>query len=237
MTTSRRGLLIGVAGLAAIAWSWQRFGVEKVNLTFEPIPGLDGWRRASTGAISGSGSATNAVFLGLEENTVEPLARAQLCETLYASAESGVPIAVFTDINCPNCRSLEAKLEVRRSGLSLTYLQLPLLGEGSEAAARVAIAAEVLSGVPAEPPRGLRGTGLSALVRHHAERSGLTVETLNNALTSPEVETRLTTHRRAAETLGVFGTPSMTIGQTLVIGDIPTAVLDQLLTTIEPVCS
>lgn len=236
MTRSRRGVLIGAAGLAAIAWSWQRFGVEKVNLAFEPIPRLDGWRQARTGSVSLGGSATNAVFLGIGEESATPLPPEALCETLYANGQPGLPIAVFTDINCPNCRSLEAKLDTRKDGLSIRYLQLPLLGPGSETAARVAIASEILSGIPAEPPRNLRGSGLQALLRAHAERTGLEVDELRAEMDTPAVDARLAIHRGAAETLGIFGTPAMTIGKTLVIGDVSSETLDELLAMAHPAC-
>ncbi len=236
MTTSRRRVLIGAAGLAAIAWSWQRFGVENVNLAFEPIRGLDGWRQARTGSVSLGGNATTAVFFGIGEESATPLPPEALCDTLYTSLRPGLPVAVFTDINCPNCRSLEAKLGTRREGLSIRYFQLPLLGPGSEVAARAAIASELLSGVPAEPPRNLRGSSLASVIRAHAERTGLETEELREEMDKPAVDARLAIHQGAAEALGIFGTPAMTIGRTLVIGDVPPETLDELLGMVHPEC-
>ena len=45
-----------------------------------------------------------------------------------------------------------------------------------------------------------------------------------------EVARRLLNSRRAAETLGLFGTPGLTWGKTLVIGAIDRATLDEVLT-------
>ncbi len=175
------------------------------------------------------GSATDAVFLGIGEDRSDPLPPDQLCATLYPTGPNRRPVAVFTDINCPNCRSLEAKLDARRDTLRVTYLQLPLLGPGSELAARVAVASEVLSGMPAEPPKALRGSGLAALIRYHANRTGLDPAKLEESLDHPDVTVRLARHRAAADTLGVFGTPALTIGKTLVMGDIPADTLDDIL--------
>ena len=233
---SRRGLLLGLAGLSAMAWGWQRFVHRAQPLRFAPIEGLPGWRRAETVAVSG-GSGPDAVFLGIGEAANPSLSPDRLCETLYANPGPGLPIAVFTDINCPNCKSLEAKLAARADQLSVTWLQLPLLGPGSEAAARVAIAAELLSGKSSEPPLALRGRGIGPVIRHHASRVGLDPEILNEEMDKPQVTARLRLHLGAAETLGIWGTPAMTIGQTLVMGDVASETLDALIATDHPVCA
>ena len=232
---SRRGLLLGLAGLSAVAWGWQRFGVREAALKFQPIPDLPGWRLAETGAVSGGG-ATDAVFLGIGDETSKPLAPEILCETLYSRPGPGVAVAVFTDINCPNCRSLEAKLAARTDGLTLTWLQLPRLGPGSVVAARVAVAASLLGGVPPSPPGALRGTGVASLVRFHAARARIAPEALEAEVDSLRVTEILEIHAGAAETLGVWGTPAMTIGKTLVMGDMSEDRLDQLLEMEHPAC-
>ncbi len=233
---SRRGLLLGLAGLSAVAWGWQRYIHRTPELSFLPISGLPGWRQAETGAISG-GSTMDAVFLGIGEDVVTPLPPERLCDTIYTATGTGRPLAVFTDINCPNCRSLEAKLATRANQLSISWLQLPLLGPSSVAAARVSIASQLLSGAPSAPPQTLRGNGMSALIRHHAERTGLAPATLTHEIDSPRVTAILSTHASAAETLGVWGTPAMTFGKSLIMGDVATEVLDQLLVMDHPVCA
>lgn len=232
---SRRGLLLGLAGLSAVAWSWQKFRRSEQSLSFVPISGLPGWQRAETGAVS-RGSATDAVFLGLGDDTIVPLPPEKLCETLYPRPGAGLPVAVFTDINCPNCRSLETKLAARRDRLSITYLELPLLGPLSEAAARVSIAAHLLSGMPSEPPHSLRGAGISAVIDFHAKRTGLDPAILGDKMDLPAVDAFLALHASTAEALGVWGTPAMTIGKTLIMGDVSSATLDALLETDHPIC-
>ncbi|MCV6593842.1 MAG: hypothetical protein OIF48_12875 [Silicimonas sp.] len=227
---SRRGLLIILAGLVALAWGWPQINPRDTALRFAPIKGLPGWQSAETGALSGG--AADAVFLGLGDTPLPPLAAKDLCATLFPAPRTR--LAVFTDINCPNCRSFEAKLAAR--DLAITWLQLPLLGPGSETAARVAIAAETLSGQPAAPPRALRGTGVEALLRHHGKTTGLVPQTLKEEAHSPRTDAILTRHERAADTLGVYGTPAFVIGKTLVLGDLSEPRLDALLALDHAAC-
>ncbi len=233
---TRRDLLLGLAGLGAVAWGWQRYLDRQIEPSFSPLPGLPGWRQLDTGTVS-AGSPGDAVFLGIGESAPAPLPAENLCDLLYATPGRGLPVAVFTDINCPNCRSLESKLATRRDALAITWLQLPLLGPQSEAAARAAIAAEVLSGRPGEPATALRGTGLLPVIRYHARRAGLEETAVAKAMEAPEVTAILERQIAAAETLGIYGTPAMTIGKTLVMGDVPLATLDRLLTMDHPVCA
>ena len=65
--TSRRGLLIGLGGLVAIAWGWQRFGVNRGMAKRTEIDGLPGWSKIETGAVTAlGGSATGAEAVPLQ---------------------------------------------------------------------------------------------------------------------------------------------------------------------------
>ncbi len=234
MATSRRNLLFGVAGLAAIAWGWQRFGVRRERLAFSPINGLDGWRRAEAGGLSlGRGSATSSVFLGIGEEGVPPLPASALCAALYQSAASPV-IAVFTDFFCPNCRILEARLEARLADapdISLVWHQLPLLGPSSVRAARAAAAAGLQGGYDAFRRRLITAPFRPTVnfFGETAEAVGLNGNQLIADMDGPEVAGRLLASHRAAETLGIYGTPAFAIGRTLVMGAVQGDTLDQLL--------
>ncbi len=200
-------------------------------MEFAPIPGLDGWRKTQSGGLTApEGNATAAVFAGLGAETIEPLAPAKLCSTLYRNRDGGVPIAVFTDFFCPNCRTLEARLAAR-SDLAITWHQLPLLGPASEVVARALIAADFQDGYVAlrdqllsAPFRPLLQTLLEAAI--HA---GLDAERLAVDMQQSAVAQRLTLSHSTAETLRVWGTPSFTIGRTLAIGALDNNQLDQLI--------
>lgn len=234
MTTSKRNLLILLAGLSAIAWGWQRFGVRREQLTFSPIRGLDGWRVGVAGGLSQSqGSATSAVFLGLGEESVSPLPESDLCAALYGEGSSPA-VAVFTDFFCPNCRVLEARLEARLAtlpGVRLVWHQLPLLGPSSERAAQAAAAAELQGGYDAFRRRLITAPfrPTASFFGETAEAVGLDGNRLIADMEGSEVARRLLTSRRAAETLGIYGTPAFAVGKTLVMGAVQSDTLDQLL--------
>ena len=232
--TNRRSLLLLGAGLAAIAGGWQFWVHRPRPLAFSPIEGLPGWRRLSTDRITGSGgSATDAIFLGIDDgDTMPPLPADTLCETLYPKQTTGIPAAVFTDVNCPNCASLEIKLKARSNRLALNWHDLPILGRSSEIAARAMIAGELQSNsadfrqrIMNTSPGRLTPPGLHRLATAH----DLDPDRLLKDMSSPEVSATLQTTRRAAQTLGVWGTPGFTIGRTFVLGDMPAHILDQLI--------
>lgn len=232
--TNRRALLLLGAGLAAVAGGWQFWVSRPTPLAFEAIEGLPGWRRMASGRITGSaGTATDAIFLGIDEgDTLPPLPEDMLCSTLYPKPSKGIPAAIFTDVNCPNCASLEAKLNARRDRLDLNWHDLPLLGPSSETAARAMIAGDLQSkgavfrqAIQSTSPGRLTPPGLYRLATNH----DLNPDQLLKDMSSPEVNERLQVTRRAAQTLGVWGTPGFTIGRTFVLGDMPAHVLDQLI--------
>lgn len=206
-----------------MAAGWQVWIRRPRAIEFTAIPGLPGWRQAAfDGVTLPGGSATSAVFAGLGEGEAPPvLAPADLCALLYPDGERA---AIFTDVNCPNCRSLEAKLAARPD-LHVTYLDLPLLGPASETAARALIAAETQG----------KGDALRAQLavtqplNRATAAAGLDTQQLAADMAAPEVEARLLLIRRAAETLGVYGTPGLTIGRTLIMGDMPGEALDRLI--------
>lgn len=189
---SRRDLFIGLAGLGALAWGWQWFLARTPEIAFLPLPGLDGWRQMETGAIS-AGSPTDAVFLGIGDEAPTRLAPDALCALLYPDGGAGT-VALFTDVQCPNCQSLDTKLQARADRIRINRIELPLLGPRSDIVAKARLA-----------------------------------EVLNAAPGGPEVAARLARNHAAAETLGIWGTPAMTIGTTLVMGDVPSDQLDRLL--------
>ena len=230
--TSRRDLLILGLGLAAVAAGWQAYVRRPRPLEFQPVPGLPGWRQVAFRGISVSGgNPADAVFLGIgAEDAAAPLSARALCDTLYPGGTGpGHPVAVFTDANCPNCRRLEAKLAARSGDLAVTMLDLPLLGPGSESAARAMLAAERQGKGEAIRTELARTAFAPQLIGRVAAAAGIDPDQLRRDMDAPEVTARLLLVRRAANTLGIWGTPALTIGRTLVMGDIPIETLDRLI--------
>ena len=228
---SRRNLILGAGALGLLAWGWQRYGVRTAALEFAPIPGLDGWRQTQSGGItSPGGNATNAVFAGLGGDEVTPLSAQGLCPALYQNRTGGVPVAVFTDFFCPNCRTLDVRLAAR-DDLAITWHQLPLLGPSSEQVARALMAADRQNGyramyeqLLARPFRPMLQNFLEAAIL-----AGLDAEKLGHEMFLESVANRLAESRSAAETLRVWGTPAMAMGRTLVMGALDKTQLDQLV--------
>ena len=145
-----------------------------------------------TGAIS-AGSPADAVFLGIGDEAPTHLSPKALCAHLYPNGDTGA-VTLFTDVQCPNCQSLDAKLQARRDRIRLNRIELPLLGPRSETVAKARLA-----------------------------------QALNVESESPEVAAQLARNHAAAETLGIWGTPALTIGKSLVIGDLSPDQLDDLI--------
>ncbi|MEM7718795.1 MAG: DsbA family protein [Pseudomonadota bacterium] len=237
MATSRRGLLVGAAGLTAVAWVWQRFGVQPVNMAFEPIADLAGWQRAVVGGVSG-GNATNAVFAGLDDDHVPPLPVAEICQNLYRVEGNGPRIAVFTDFFCPNCRVMDPILAARMD-ISVTWHELPLQSEHSENVARALLAADLQGGYHKLKAR-LLGRGFapgSHRMGQAAEAAGLDAEAVLADAAGADVTARLETSKALASTLGIWGTPALTLGQTLVMGRQSRDQIDHLIATVSGSCA
>lgn len=87
--------------------------------------------------------------------------RADPCAALFgeATADGALPIATFSDFNCPYCRVLEGDLAgvlAADPGLRLVRHELPLLGAASASAARAVLAADLQGGYEAMKARLLR---------------------------------------------------------------------------------
>lgn len=233
-TKNRRDLFKLGAGLAAVAVGWQLWVGREKPLVFEEIPGLPGWRRIAFDGVTGAGgSASEAIFAGLDPaETLAPLSPQALCSLLYPNVAKGIPAAIFTDVNCPNCASLEAKLKARRDILALNWHDLPLLGPTSENAARAMTAAGLQSADDDFRQRVLNtssGRLVPAVLGNLAEETGLNAERLLKDMAGTKVDAALKQTRRAAQSLGVWGTPGFTIGRTFILGDVREDVLDRLI--------
>ena len=233
----REALLIGL-GLAGLAAGWQVWIRRPRAFEFAPIEGLPGWRQVAGGAVSGGVGA--AVFAGLgEEETVAPLDPGRLCDVLYRGGRAPLPVAVFTDLNCPYCRRIAPMLAARAAEgrIALNWLEWPVFGGGSVDVARSLIAAEGMEG--AERLRALLYGGPGLPLSRALSQAGFSIDRMEAASAAPEVEDRLTDIRRAAALLRLPGTPAMTIGRTLVVGSVTPADLDRLIAAEDgaaPVC-
>lgn len=186
-----------------------------------PLEGVPGYRTLSTDQVSGG---LGNPFIGLDAGG-QARPKGDLADLHTAPRSAGdVPVASFSDYNCPYCRVLTGILadEAAAGGLSVTWHELPLLGPTSRAAARAALAA------------GMQG----AYLRFHrhmmqsrfrptrpylieaARTLGLDAERLLADMEGAEVTRQLERSAALADLFGIIGTPALVVGKTLVLGEI-----------------
>lgn len=230
-TNSRRGLIFGALALAGVAWGWQRFGVGTPSLVFSPMPGVSNWEMAQAGGLTPfSGSASNAVFLGIGDEQVTPLPEDRLCSVLYRRAAGTPKVAVFTDFFCPNCRALDARLAARKD-ISIAWHEIPLLGPNSEFVAKALVAADLQGGYLALKARLLQAPFRPSpgTISQAAFAAGLDGERVVLDMNGPEVHARLQESKAASERLGIWGTPAIATGRKLIMGAVPNDALSLVL--------
>lgn len=144
-----------------------------------------------------------------------------------------VTIVEFMDYRCGYCRSmapaLRALLEQDRR-IRLVVKDFPILGPDSVTAARAALAARK-QGRFAELHWALyQAKDLSEpAILDLARRQGLDAERLARDMRAPEIEQAIERNRALAEELGISGTPSFVVGDTLIPGAAPVARLVELI--------
>ena len=233
----RRALLAGSAGaIAAWVFAAPRLGsLWPRQLVYRELDGLAPFRElAGAGAIS---SANNLV-LGFDvAKTPEPETAARLaairadpCVALFGHGKDlRVPVAFFSDFNCPNCRVLEEILTDYQTAnpgvLRLVRFELPLLGTASTTASKAVLAADRQGAYAEMHKRLMRNRMVSDLnlVQAMADGLGLDGPQLIADMQRPEIDAALDQARALADVFGFYGTPGMVIGRTVFLGAIPAA--------------
>lgn len=234
----RRAMLAG--GLAAVAlWVGLAPRIPELfrpRFRFKPVEGLAPFRELDE---VGDVSAPNPLLLGINEQGGQGdtaagwrdqivAVRAAPCPALFRTrAKGAVPVAFFTDVNCPNCRVLEADLAAyalaNPGAIVLTRHELPLLGPSSVLAARVILAAGQ-QGASERMQQRLRRARLSpdaATLSALAGGLGLDAARFLRDMNGPQVQTRLDRDRALAEIFGFYATPGAVVGRTAFLGAIP----------------
>ena len=223
-------LLAGI-GLAS-AYAGLRYGLPTLSerlrgLQFEALDRPAGFRRlASTGSTSG-GSFDPLIGLAPAADPVRPSCRG-LFETV--ASPGIVPVAYFTDYNCAYCRALSPRLEAL-DGVRITLHELPRLGDGSVAMARAALAAG-LQGAHRSFHHALMRTPRPSpeAIARIAVDLDLDPDRLRLDMDVPEVADALARSNALAALFGIYATPALVIGRTLVVGAVASATLDRLVT-------
>lgn len=232
--SNRRNFLIVVGALGVMA-GWRAASpvvgdIFAGDFAFRNIDGLEGFRKIDDGAIS---SASLDPFLGIGDADKIPtmhLPGAAVLLSIYPPQDlrgPGVPVAEFTDYNCPYCKVLSERLHTLEAEgeIDLTLHHLPLLGAGSLDAARIALAVDD----PAFHTRlmAARFRVDADYALQLARDQGRDVEAIKSKIGAHEH--RLARSKAIADNFGIIGTPALVVGRTLVIGQISERRLRRLI--------
>ena len=146
-----------------------------------------------------------------------------------------ITLVEFFDYNCPYCRRVAptvSGLIEDDPSLRVVYKEFPILGPGSQFAARAALASRT-QGKYLAFHEALMSAGQQVnedSVIDIARRVGLDVERLTRDMGDPEIEAAIARNLELANALGVTGTPAFVIGDQVVPGAVDRAILEGLIT-------
>ncbi len=164
-----------------------------------------------------------------------PAARGIGGSLVRGEASAKTTMVVFTDLECPYCRKLDARLDeivARRADVKVVLRHAPLpMHEHAELAAKAAIAAEKQEKLAMFTKLAFASQGpldrstLDALAR----TAGLDMPRFTRDLDSPEVAARLEEDRALARKLDVRGTPTTFVESERVVGAQPIDAFEKAL--------
>jgi protein-disulfide isomerase len=145
-----------------------------------------------------------------------------------------VTLVEFFDYNCPYCRKVAptvVELEEADPDLRLVYKEFPILGPGSEFAARAALASRNQGKYLPFHKALMKATAqvTEQSVMEIARAVGLDTEQLTADMQAPAIQDAIARNLRLANALGINGTPSFVIGQEIVPGAADLGTLQDLI--------
>lgn len=233
----RRGFLAGGA-IAVVVWV---IGLPRIltsrlsRLTFRDLPKLAPFRALETtgGLSAGSGAWAGLEVTALPDSQQDAwvvAVRADPCGAVFGPlTDARLPIAFFSDFNCPNCKVLNEILQdivaSRPDELRIIRHELPFLGAASTVASQAVLAADRQGGYEAMHDRLMRTRMVTDmdLVVLIAEAVGLDGQRLLADMQTAEIATALDRSKAIATVFGLGGVPATVIGRTVFTGAIPAA--------------
>jgi protein-disulfide isomerase len=148
--------------------------------------------------------------------------------------EGDVTLVEFFDYNCPYCRRVAptvADLEEADPNLRIVYKEYPILGPGSQFAARAALASRRQSKYVPFHNALMQATEqvTEEIVMEIARAVGLHLEQLRSDMQDPAIEAAIARNLQLADALGINGTPSFVIGDRAVPGAVELRALQGLV--------
>ncbi len=158
-----------------------------------------------------------------------------------ANPDGAVPVVEFFDYQCGFCKRVfpsMLRLQAEGKNARVIFKELPILGEASVYATRAAFAAKK-QGRYMEMHNalmGVKGRLDEATVHRLAGDVGLDVERLRQDMRDPAIQEAIDANLELARALGIRGTPTIVIGDTLVPGAIEYDAMAQLISEAESSC-
>jgi len=206
------------------------------SFEFEPGP-IDGLRVIAGGEVSTGFDPLVGVSESKSRNP-QPLP-SNLCKALFKreswSEEWGVPIASFSDYNCPYCRvqtfELAELMDDASQRFTVVWHELALLGEMSLLAAKAALAADRQGAYVAFQRRLMRSSfsPTPEYLKGLAKNIGIDGEQLVSDMRDPEILSSIESTKDLARHLRFIGTPGLVVGRTVVMGYMPIAGIEELI--------
>jgi protein-disulfide isomerase len=139
--------------------------------------------------------------------------------------EGDVTVVEFFDYNCPYCKAVKPMLRELLAGdpgIRFVYKELPILGEASRTAARVALAAARQGSKHYrrfhDALLGVQGRLSDEAVFRVAGHIGLDVSRLRADMKDPEIGAAIAANLDLAGRLKITGTPTFVIGEAIIPG-------------------
>ena len=158
---------------------------------------------------------------------------------IFGNLDGSVTLVEFFDYNCGYCRraapEVKAVLETSKD-VRIVYREFPILGPGSEIAARASLAARNQGKYQQfhEAMMALNGQAFEASVMEVAGDVGLDLEVLKTDMQSDLVNDHIAASLRLAEALRITGTPTFVLGDEIIPGVIERGTLLEKIAALVP---
>ena len=158
---------------------------------------------------------------------------------IFGNLDGSVTLVEFFDYNCGYCRraapEVKAVLETSKD-VRIVYREFPILGPGSEIAARASLAARNQGQYQQfyEAMMALNGQAFEASVMEVAGDVGLDLEVLKTDMQSDLVNDHIAASLRLAEALRITGTPTFVLGDEIIPGVIERGTLLEKIAALVP---
>jgi len=145
--------------------------------------------------------------------------------TIVGNPKGEIILVEFFDYNCGYCKSMYPAVKdvlEENDDVKMVMKEFPILGPGSLAASRAALASREQGKYPEMHVAMLshRGSLNESTIMSIAENIGLDVEKLQQDMKDPKINDVLSKNMALAQDLGIDGTPGLIIGDTIVPGAI-----------------